>query len=66
MKLTKVHKVLKFNQSGWMKTYIDFNTKTRKNAASSFEKNFFQLIIYSIYGKIMENLRKNQCQISKQ
>ena len=58
MKLNKVHKVLKFNQSGWMKIYINFNTKTRKNVASGFEKNFFQLMINSIYGKIMESLRK--------
>ena len=41
MKLTKIHKVLRFKQSDWMKKYIDFNIEKRTNVANSFEKYFF-------------------------
>ena len=57
MKLTRIHKVLKFKQSDWMKKYIDFNTEKRMNAANDFEKDFLKLMIRSVYGKAMYESR---------
>ena len=58
MKLTKVYRALSFQQSSWLSKYIEFNTEKRKQAANDFEKDFFQLLVNSVFGKTMENLRK--------
>ena len=41
-----------------MKPQIDFNTEKRMQATNEAHKNFFKLMINSLYGKTMENTRK--------
>ena len=58
MKLTKFHRLLNLKQSDRMKKYIDCNTEKGTNIANSFEKDFFKWMVNSVYGKTMDNLRK--------
>ena len=56
LELVKVHRVLEFDQSPWLKPYIEKNIEGRRQAKSSFMKNFYKLMINSIFGKTIEDV----------
>ena len=58
--LKKVYRIIKFNQNALLKPYVDMNTKLSQKAKNNFEKYFFKLMNNTVFGKILQNMRKNR------
>lgn len=58
VQITKINRVISFEQSTWMKPYIAFNSQKRAESTTAFQKDFFKLLNNSVYGKTIENVRK--------
>ena len=61
LKLKQIHHVLEFNQSQWLKPYVEFNTQKRIEAEKNGDKDgktLYKLMRNAVYSKTMENVRK--------
>lgn len=58
LELKKIHRIISFRQHDYLKSYIELNTKLRQQASSAFQKDFFKLLNNAIFGKTIQNKRK--------
>ena len=58
MQLTKIHRILSFSQSAFMRPFIEYCNSQRQNAKTDFESGLYKLLPNTFFGKSCENLRK--------
>ena len=54
LKITNIHRALKFEQANWMRPYMELNTSLRIAASTAFGKKFYKGMNNSAFGKTCE------------
>ncbi len=60
LEVTQIHAGLQYSQNPWLKKFIQFNTRMRQSAQSTFEKDVFKLFSNSLFGKYIQNVKKQR------
>ena len=58
LRVTKIHRVIRFKERNWMGEYVLKNNQLRTNALTAFEKDFYKLMNNVVFGKTIENVWK--------
>ena len=57
LRITKLHRVLQFNQERWLEPYITLNSNMRKNATNKFQQNYYKLMCF-ITTELLQQFRE--------
>lgn len=60
LKVTRISRVISFQQKAWLAPYIEFNTKMRQQAMSEFLKALWKLKNNACFGKSVEQVRNRK------
>ena len=60
LKLVKIHRGIRFEESPWLQSYITLNTELRKKAKNEFEKEFFKLTNNSVSVKPWKMIEREE------